>query len=122
VNEPVANSCRTCGKWPSLFDLQDSLVEDVERVDTREPAPGAPFPPDTTVLEPEVYEPETFEQEPFDPAPLAPEPEPVEPHPYELEEETDDEARERSGRRQLLRLVVPLAIVAWIVISNILNR
>ena len=27
INEPVANSCRTCGKWPSLFDLEDSAVE-----------------------------------------------------------------------------------------------
>ena len=30
INEPVANSCRTCGRWPSLFDLQDSVVEDEE--------------------------------------------------------------------------------------------
>ena len=30
INEPVANSCRTCGRWPSLFDLQDSVVEDDE--------------------------------------------------------------------------------------------
>ena len=28
VNEPVANSCRTCGKWPSLFDLQESVFGD----------------------------------------------------------------------------------------------
>jgi hypothetical protein len=26
VNEPAANSCRTCGRWPSLFDLQDGAV------------------------------------------------------------------------------------------------
>ena len=47
VNEPVANSCRTCGSWPSLFDLQDSLVEDVEREDraSRRRAPSFPWTP-----------------------------------------------------------------------------
>lgn len=109
VNEPVANSCRTCGKWPSLFDIQDSVIEDT-REDTRAPAPAAAMP----------AEPPPFEQEVLEPAPF--EPEPVESRPYELEGEADDEAPRRSGRNQLLRLVVPLAIVAWIVISNILNR
>ncbi|MGH3078225.1 MAG: hypothetical protein ACRDPZ_08575 [Gaiellaceae bacterium] len=111
VNEPVANSCRTCGKWPSLFDLQDSLVEDVERVDTREPAPSAPFPTDTTVLEPEVFEPETFEQEPF-------EAEPLEPEPYELEDEAEDEdGTERSRGRRLASFIVPIAFAIYLVIS-----
>ena len=50
VNEPVANSCRTCGKWPSLFDLQDSVVEDVD-YDL----------PQRSVAEPEAYVPDTFE-------------------------------------------------------------
>ena len=27
VNEPVANACRTCGRWPSLFDLEQSSVD-----------------------------------------------------------------------------------------------
>ena len=27
VNEPVANACRTCGRWPSLFDLEQSTIE-----------------------------------------------------------------------------------------------
>jgi hypothetical protein len=111
VNEPVANSCRTCGKWPSLFDLQDSLVEDVERVDTREPAPSAPFPTDTTVLEPEVFEPEAFEQEPF-------EAEPLEPEPYELDDEAADEAgTERSRSRRLASFIVPIAFAIYLVIS-----
>lgn len=26
VNEPAANSCRTCGRWPSLFDLENGAV------------------------------------------------------------------------------------------------
>jgi hypothetical protein len=116
VNEPVANSCRTCGKWPSLFDLQDSLVEDVERVDTREPAPSAPFPTDTTVLEPEVFEPETFEQEVFEQEPF--EAEPLEPEPYELDDEAEDEdGTERSRGRRLASLIVPIAFAIYLVIS-----
>jgi predicted ATP-dependent serine protease len=27
VNEPVANACRTCGRWPSLFELEGSTLE-----------------------------------------------------------------------------------------------
>ena len=26
VNEPVANACRTCGRWPSLFDLEQDTI------------------------------------------------------------------------------------------------
>jgi hypothetical protein len=111
VNEPVANSCRTCGKWPSLFDLQDSLVEDVEQEDTRAPAPSSRFPPDTTVLEPDVLEPETFEQEPFEAAPLEPEPD-------ELEDGVEDESgTERSRGRRLASFIVPIAFALYLVIS-----
>lgn len=113
VNEPVANSCRTCGRWPSLFDLQDSLVED-EREDERAPAPAASVPVDTTVLEPDVFEPETFEQESFEPEPL--EAEPFETEPYELED--DEEAgTERSRGRRLASFIVPIAFAIYIVIS-----
>ena len=35
VNEPVANACRTCGRWPSLFELEGSTVES----ETQEQAP-----------------------------------------------------------------------------------
>ena len=42
VNEPVANACRTCGRWPSLFDLE-SLDH---RGETQEKAPRATTPAD----------------------------------------------------------------------------
>ena len=119
MNEPVANSCRTCGKWPSLFDLQDSLVED-EREDVRAPAPSAGFPTDSTVVEPEVIEPEIFEQEPFEAAPR--EPEPYEPEPYVLEDDADDDAtRERSRGRRLASFIVPIAFAIYLVISVVLG-
>ena len=65
INEPVANSCRTCGKWPSLFDLQDSVVEDAE-LDLPERSVAEPeaYVPDT--FEPEVIQTEAFEPEPFE--------------------------------------------------------
>jgi hypothetical protein len=121
VNEPVANSCRTCGKWPSLFDLQDSLLEDGERAGSgaRAPAPvaptlpeDAPFDPDALqpdVLEPETFEPETFEAEPFDDEPGA--------EPYELEDESEPAASSR--RTWLGRFLVPI-IFAVIVLVNVL--
>ena len=80
INEPVANSCRTCGRWPSLFDLQDDVVDEAS---------------------------ETFE-----------------PQPVELDVDADD-AEEAEGsasdrrRRILSSLGVPLAFVAYIVISII---
>lgn len=30
VNEAGARACRECGRWPSLFDLQDTAVDDAE--------------------------------------------------------------------------------------------
>lgn len=27
VNEPNANACRSCGRWPSLFDLEQSKLD-----------------------------------------------------------------------------------------------
>jgi hypothetical protein len=115
VNEPVANSCRTCGKWPSLFDLQDSLVEDGEREDARAPAPSAVFPADATVPEPDVFEPETFEQEPFEAEPL--EPEPFDAEPYELEVDVEEAGKERSKGRRLASFIVPIAFAIYVVIS-----
>ncbi len=114
VNEPVANSCRTCGRWPSLFDLEASVVEESDVEDRREPADA--YFPDREPVEPPPFEPATFETGPV-------EPEPVQPGPYELEPDLDEAEREAPSRgRQLARFIVPLAIVVWIVISNILNR
>jgi hypothetical protein len=110
INEPVANSCRTCGRWPSLFDLQESVVDEIEIEDPSEPAPVAGFPPLPSPYEPEVLEPEPFE--------------PVEPEPFEMDGDPDEEAEpeDSSRRRQLARYLVPLAIFVFIVISNIVNR
>jgi hypothetical protein len=107
VNEPVANSCRSCGRWPSLFDLEASAVDDIEREDAREPAPTSTFPEPTTV-DPGMLEPEVFEPEPAVPEPWAAEED------AELE---DEPAPERSRRRQLASYLVPIAFAVYILLS-----
>jgi predicted ATP-dependent serine protease len=101
INEPVANSCRTCGRWPSLFDLQESVVDEVSGHAVAE----------RRAFEPEAFEPETFEPETF-------EPEPVEAGEVADEEAASESASDRR-RRILTSLIVPLAFVAYIVISII---
>jgi hypothetical protein len=115
INEPVANSCRTCGKWPSLFDIQDSVVEGVEREDAREPAPfaptlGEPAPFEPDVVEPDVLEPAPFEPEPFEEAPVGRQP-------YELEGEVGDEPESSRRGRRWTTFIVPIAFAIYLVIS-----
>jgi hypothetical protein len=56
INEPGSRACQACGKWPSLFDLQDDVVE--------EPVAEARAQPTVEVGE---FEPQTFEPVTFDP-------------------------------------------------------
>ena len=98
INEPVANACRTCGKWPSLFDLQDSLVEEADVDQLQE------FGFDVDSVQPEVFAPETFEPDATSSA--DPEPEP-----------------EGARRRRLLTsVIVPLAFVVYLVISIVFGE
>ena len=113
INEPVANSCRTCGKWPSLFDLEDSAVEDVDfdQASELEPEPVQTYeaPP----------EPVTVEVETFDvPAPVS-EPEPAAPRRGRFEPPTTQPVLEEgeSSRPRWVSWLVPLAVVAYFVIS-----
>jgi hypothetical protein len=100
INEPVANSCRTCGKWPSLFDLEDGMLDDVDA-----PAQGAATEqslPET--FEPEVFEAETFEAEPLPPMPTSA-PDSSEPEP------------EQQPRRGWLRAILPIALLVYFALS-----
>ena len=114
INEPVANSCRTCGKWPSLFDLEDSVVEDddFEPIAERGMAPAplhVPEPvqtydaPEPLTVEVETYGPEPVErpQRRFDPPPTDP---------------VSGEG-EAQGRPKWVTWLVPLAFVAYLIIS-----
>ncbi len=105
VNEPVATSCRTCGKWPSLFDLQDSVVEDAE-YDLPQRQAG----------EPEAYVPDVFEHE------TVQEPASFEPEPFEPEVETGTEDEPESSRRaRWTSAIVPLALLVYFAISFFFN-
>jgi predicted ATP-dependent serine protease len=99
VNEPVANACRTCGRWPSLFDLQESLVEDVELETVEEPRPVSVA---VEVEDVQPFEPEIFEVD--------------QPEPAELESPTD------RGRRIIGSVIVPLAVVIYLLVMLLTNR
>ena len=111
INEPVANSCRTCGKWPSLFDLEDNAIEDVDFDELPELEPE-PAPVQTY----EAPEPVTVEVETFDPVPA---PEPVAPRRGRFEPPTTDPVLEEgeSSRPRWVTWLIPAAVVAYFVIS-----
>jgi hypothetical protein len=93
VNEPGARACRECGKWPSLFDLQDPVVEEVQ----------------PEVVRTEVFEPETFEPEIFQPdAPASP--------------EEDEAERPGRFPRWLVTAIWVTGLAVWIVINAIADR
>jgi hypothetical protein len=109
VNEPVANSCRTCGKWPSLFDLEESVLDEGEAEQFGEP--DETIAPET--FEAKTFEPETFEQPPATPPPDVFETEPVEP--------AEPEAEESRGPRWV-RAVIPIAVLVYFAISFFFNE
>jgi hypothetical protein len=103
INEPVANSCRTCGKWPSLFDLQDSIVDEAE-LEGYQPRADE---------EPQVYVPETVEPRPFEPPPP---PVPFEPEVEPFEPEAEG-APEGGRRARWTSFVVPIALLVYFAVS-----
>jgi predicted ATP-dependent serine protease len=100
INDPGSRACQGCGKWPSLFDLQDGVADEAtpEELESafefREP-------------EPEMFEPETFEPE-RDEADRG---------------EPDESEPVRNPRWRLLRsVIVPLAVAVYLVISALADR
>ena len=119
VNEPVATSCRTCGKWPSLFDLEDSAVdEEVPFEGGAEPEPSI----DATTQTHQAPEPVTVEVEPYEPP--APAGAPAEPRRRRFEPPPTDPVlgEGESERPRWLSWIIPLAVVAYFVISTIVNN
>jgi len=99
INEPVANACRACGRWPSLFELEASSVEDVHTAYADE---------ETEVrFEVERLEPETFE---------------VEEVPVDAGEEEEPQSPADRRRKLLTSLIVPLAFALYLLISLLVNR
>jgi hypothetical protein len=108
VNEPVANACRTCGRWPSLFELEGSTIESEPQVQ----APPELYEPELT--QPDYAEPEYLEPEVYDVG------EPVEVDEVDAAEEELDEPKPLWQR--LTRLIIPIGVVLYIVISALVNN
>lgn len=108
VNEPSANSCRSCGRWPSLFDLERGAVTTAVEEETW---PTRPVEVDE--LHPEIAVEPVLETEPASAEPL-----PVDPV-----FEPDEAEPPRSGRGKLLRsLIVPIAFAIYILISIVFGE
>jgi hypothetical protein len=107
VNEPVANACRTCGRWPSLFELEGSTLET-----------------GTAAADEDVYEARTVDVEQVEPEAFDPDPPEVElPPELELNDAEDEvELPKPRGRRQLVRLIVPIGVVLYLLINALANR
>jgi predicted nucleic acid-binding Zn-ribbon protein len=102
VNEPVANACRTCGRWPSLFELEGSTIGSDEPVlDDEYEARNVDI-----EVEPEVFDPVDDEVD----------------APPELERDAGDVERQKPSWQRFARLIVPIGVVLYIVITAIANR
>jgi hypothetical protein len=112
VNEPVANACRTCGRWPSLFELEGSTIETDAAAQTAAHTVAEDEFPAQTVdvdeLEPEVFDPDDAPDE----AELPP----------EFEPDEDEPGAKRSPWRGLVRVIVPIGVVVYIVVSALADR
>jgi len=115
INEPVANSCRTCGKWPSLFDLEDNVVDDAELMERDEPEVAV-----ATTFEPAPVEaPLPYEPPPsYEPPAARPVPEHMEAEPEVFD--VDEEAQQ--PRRGWASAIIPIAVLLYFVISAIAER
>jgi hypothetical protein len=100
VNEPDARACRSCGKWQSLFDLQDNALLDEE--------------PELEDFELDDARPEVFETEPFDPEVFGEEPEP--------DEMEESEEPKRRVPRWLITAIWIFAALVWIIVSALVDR
>jgi predicted nucleic acid-binding Zn-ribbon protein len=109
VNEPVANACRTCGRWPSLFELEGSTIEVEE-----EPATAIGEEDDLYAapsVEVEEIEPEVSEAE-IDDVEL----------PREFEADDEDAEPPKPTWQRLGSLIVPIGVVLYILISALVDR
>ena len=120
INEPVANSCRTCGKWPSLFDLEDSALEDYDVDELGEPEPVQTYESPPPVQTHEAPEPLTVEVEPYAETETPErrrrfEPPPTDPV-FEAPEEGEGEKRPR-----WVSWIIPVAVAVYFAISFFLG-
>jgi predicted nucleic acid-binding Zn-ribbon protein len=104
VNEPVANACRTCGRWPSLFELEGSTIE-----------------ADAPAVEEDIYEARTVEVEELDPEDFDVGGDEVE-TPTEPDADDEEVGPAKPAWQRFARLIVPIGVVLYILISSLANR
>jgi hypothetical protein len=123
VNEPDADSCRTCGKWPSLFDLEDgafegSELEDLDVEGLPEPEPVVTYePPPAPEQTREAPEPVTVEIETYEEAEPPERRRRFEPPPTDPVFEEGEESRPR-----WVSWLIPIAFLVYFAISLIFNN
>ena len=111
VNEPVANACRTCGRWPSLFELEGSTIES-----------------EAPVADDDLYAARTVEVEELDPELFEVDADQDPALEFEEFEETeapapaDDYERPKPVWQRLASLLVPVGVVLYFVISALADR
>ncbi|MFO7572858.1 MAG: hypothetical protein R6W48_09720 [Gaiellaceae bacterium] len=112
INEPVANSCRSCGRWPSLFDLERGTLpgSDASAEDETWARRAPPATVEVEEFEPQTYENHGLDLEPMDAEPVASEP---------IFDADDEEAQPSSRGRLVRSLIVPIAFGIYILISII---
>ncbi len=124
INEPVANSCRTCGKWPSLFDLEDNLVDDASAVDVMEEYDEhellreeyQPDVPEAVTVEIEAFEPPVPQSEP------AGELQPTRRRGFDAPPTDPVLGEGEDTRPRWISWIIPLAVVVYFVISFFVNN
>jgi len=110
VNAPAANACRTCGHWPSLFDLDASTVESEPQT-----APARE--------EQDVYRPEVVDVEPFAPEPVTVDaPQAELPPEFDVDETADEVPGRKPGWQRFARLVVPIGVAIYVLVSALADR
>ncbi len=100
----MANACRTCGRWPSLFEIEGSTIESDAPVVADDPYEARTV--DIEDLEPEVFDSDVEEVE----------------LPPELESDDEVGRPSKPAWQRFARLIVPIGVVLYILISAIANR
>ncbi len=116
VNEPNANACRSCGRWPSLFELEEgTLDESPTRYGEQPHAAEQTFPREVAV--PEVAAPVEFGE------PVEMEPDySGAPEDQEWRGPEDPLSRPMQGWPKIGSWIVPIIFLIYVVISIIANR
>jgi len=113
VNEPVANACRTCGRWPSLFELEGNTLE----TDADAPARSSPPVADVDEFPAQTVDVEELEPDVFDPEGVADEVDlPADP------EGDEEPGMQRPRWRSLARLIVPIGVVVYVLVTALADR